>query len=159
MGEGWGAVPIRPDLSGPPVETRDTPAPAPRHGIPRPAPLGRCSLYALAPWVLASARACVCHVILAPNPPFTEPLGAVPVLPQPSALLPPTWVSFSEGPVALRCAQQGPSLLRGSIQPSCTAMQWRSHSPWGTRWLVTSPASSGASSPWVGSSPFPSPPK
>lgn len=158
MVEGWGAVPVRPHLSGPPVETGDTPPrPPPRH--PEACSSGQVQSLRCGSVGPTSARACMWHVILAPNPPFTEPLGAVPVLPQPSAPLPPTWVSFAEGPAALRRAQQGPCLCRGSTQPSCTAMQWRSRSPWGTRWLVTSPASSGASSPWVGSSPFPSPPK
>lgn len=125
-------------------------------------PLGlrRCRLGTAAPQVLFSAQACVYCMILVPNPPFVEPLGAGPVLPAPTPHL-PSQASFPKVMVWLcgRCAQQGLSLHRGHIPPLCTAMQWRSRCPWDTRWPVTSPASSGASSPWVSWSLFPSPPK
>lgn len=49
----------------------------------------------------------MCRVTLAPSPPFMEPLGAGPVRPRPSAPLPPTWVSFSEGPAALQVCSAG----------------------------------------------------
>lgn len=98
---------------GPLWRPRDAPSPIP----PLPSlacPSGQVqSVSCGMAWVLSSAQACMCLAIPAPSPPFTEALGAGPVLPQPSAYLPPPWVSFSEGPAALQVCSAGPVSPQG----------------------------------------------